>query len=381
VTSTLPQRPLATAAREAPSPAAAGEATSGQKERWTRLGHAGDVWRGRLALPTAGLLLVASASIAILAGPTAVGPREVLATLLHHLLGLSLPVGDVQETIVWEIRLPRVLLAGLVGATLALAGGAYQGVFRNPLADPYLLGVAAGAGFAAALVIVAPIPFLAGQIGLLPVAAFLGALAAVAVTYRLARVGGSTAVATLILAGVAVSSLAVAATSYLMLADRRDTISILTWLMGGFNGATWAQLPLLLPYALPAGIVIVLHGRLLNVLQLGDEEAQQAGVDVERTRLAVLLSASLATAAAVSVAGIVGFVGLIVPHVARLLGGPDYRRLLPLAVLLGAAFLVLADLVARTLVSPGELPVGVVTATLGSPFFLYLLRRQRRTLG
>jgi iron complex transport system permease protein len=298
--------------------------------------------------------------------------------LLRHLLLLNLDVAPVSDTIVWEIRLPRVLLAGLVGGTLAYSGAAYQGVFRNPLADPYLLGVAAGAGLAATIVIVGPVPATYGNFSLITLAAFGGALVAVVLTYGLARMGGTTPTTTLILSGVAVSALAVSATSYLMLANQRDTISVLSWLLGGFNNSGWNKMSFIVPYALPAAVVIFLHGRLLNVMQLDEHQAQQLGVNVERTKLIVLLASSLATAAAVSVAGIIGFVGLIVPHAVRLLLGPDYRRLLPLVALLGASFLILADLAARTAISPGELPVGVITAFLGAPFFLYLLRRQRK---
>lgn len=330
------------------------------------------------AYPLALALLVFALILGTAIGPVGIGPDEVMRVLLRHLLRLDSGVAPVSDTIIWEIRLPRVLLAGLVGGTLAYSGAAYQGVFRNPLADPYLLGVASGAGLAATIVIVGPVPATYGNFSLITLAAFGGALAAVALTYGLARMGGTTPTTTLILAGVAVSALAVSATSYLMLANPRDTISVLSWLLGGFNDSGWPKMWFIVPYTLPAAAVIFLHGRLLNVMQLDEQQAEQLGVNVERTKLVVLLASSLAAAAAVSVAGIIGFVGLVVPHVVRLLLGPDYRRLLPLAALLGASFLILADLAARTAVSPGELPVGVITAFLGAPFFLYLLRRQRK---
>lgn len=330
------------------------------------------------AYPVALALLGVALMLGTAIGPVGIGPAEVMKVLLRHLLQLNVDVAPVSDTIVWEIRLPRVLLAGLVGGTLAYSGAAYQGVFRNPLADPYLLGVAAGAGLAATVVIVGPVPATYGNFSLITLAAFGGAVAAVALTYGLARMGGTTPTTTLILAGVAVSALAVSATSYLMLAHQRDTISVLSWLLGGFNNSGWNKMWFIAPYAVPAAAIIFLHGRLLNVMQLDEQQAQQLGVDVERTRLIVLVASSLATAAAVSVAGIIGFVGLIVPHAVRLLLGPDYRRLLPLAAILGASFLILADLAARTAISPGELPVGVITAFLGAPFFLYLLRRQRK---
>ncbi len=340
-----------------------------------------EVWARSLrvaAYPLALALLVFAVMLGTAIGPVGIGPAEVVKVLLRHLLQLNLHVAPVSDTIVWEIRLPRVLLAGLVGGTLAYSGAAYQGVFRNPLADPYLLGVAAGAGLAATIVIVGPVPATYGNFSLITLAAFGGAVVAVALTYGLARVGGTTPATTLILSGVAISALAVSATSYLMLAHQRDTISVLSWLLGGFNNSGWNKMWFLAPYTVPAAVVIFLHGRLLNVMQLDEQEARQLGVNVERTKLIVLLASSLAAAAAVSVAGIIGFVGLIVPHTVRLLLGPDYRRLLPLAALLGASFLILADLGARTAISPGELPVGVITAFLGAPFFLYLLRRQRK---
>ena len=331
------------------------------------------------ALTLASMALLATILAGVAVGPVGVAPVDVVKVLLRHALSLDLAVPALADTVVWEIRLPRVVLAALVGATLAYSGGAYQGVFRNPLADPYLIGVASGAGLAATAVMVSPLPVTYGNFSLITLAAFGGALAAVALTYALARVGGTAPVTTLILAGVAVSALAVSATSYLMLANQGDTIRVLSWLLGSFNDSSWQEIWLILPYTLPAAAVTLLHARVLNVMQLDEHEAKQLGVHVERTRLIVLCAASLAAAAAVAVAGIIGFVGLVVPHVARLLVGPDYRRLLPIATLLGAAFLVLADLGARTAVRPGELPIGIVTAFFGAPYFLFLLRRQRRS--
>ena len=330
------------------------------------------------AFPLAVLAVAAALVLGMAVGPVSIPPGDVLRALSNRILLTDFDLPRTTDTIVWEIRLPRVLLAGLVGATLAYSGAAYQAVFRNPLADPYLIGVASGAGLAAAAVIVSPLPLTYFGVSLLTLAAFVGAIAAVALTYSLARVAGTTPTTTLILAGVAVSALAVSATSYLMMANQQDTVSILAWLLGGFNTTGWREMTYILPYTLPAAAVVFVHGRILNVMQLDEAQAQQLGVHVERTKLIVLVVASLAAASAVAVAGIIGFVGLVVPHAGRLLIGPDYRRLLPISALLGAAFLVLADTFARTAVSPGELPVGVVTAFLGSPFFLVLLRRQRK---
>jgi len=330
------------------------------------------------ALPLMLAVLLASLVAGAAIGPVAIGPGAVLRVLAAHLTGARANVDPVQDAIIWDIRLPRVALAAVVGASLAFSGASYQAVFRNPLADPYLLGVASGAGLAATVVIVLDLPLEYAHVSLITLAAFGGAVATVGLTYGLARVSGHAPVTTLILSGVAVSSIAVSLTSYLMLVSRESTSTILSWLLGGFNRAGWHEMLFILPYALPAAAVLLLHGRLLNVLQLDEQQARQTGVEVERTKAVVLLAASLAAAAAVAVAGIVGFVGLVAPHAVRLIAGPDYRRLLPLSALAGASFLVLADIGARSLLSPGEIPVGVITAVVGAPFFLYLLRRQRR---
>ena len=330
------------------------------------------------ALPLAGGLLVASLLVATSVGPAGIAVDEVVRVILGHVLGRDLATSRVADSVIWEIRLPRVLLAGLVGGTLAFSGAAYQGVFRNPLADPYLLGVAAGAGLAETVVIVSDLSTSLAGFSLLTLVGFAGAVASVLTAYSIARMAGGTPTTTLVLAGVALSSISVAGISYLMIVNNEDTLEILTLLLGGLNNSGWSDLQFILPYSLVAGAVIFLHGRLLNVLQLPEQEAQQVGVPVERTRLILLLAASLAAAAAVAVAGVIGFVGLIVPHVVRLLIGPDYRRLLPVAALGGASFLIVADLVARTVIEPSEVPVGVITALVGGPFFLYLLRRQRR---
>jgi len=327
-----------------------------------------------------GLAVVgATAGFALLWGAADIPPATIGRILLHR-LGLPVEVDWPQrwDAIVWEVRLPRVLLAGLVGATLAYAGATYQGVFRNPLAEPYLLGVASGAGLGATIVIISPLPFALGPLSPLPAAAFAGALAAVVLTYLLARVGPIVPITTLILAGVAVGSVCTAAISYLMLSNDDRTLPVLSWLLGGFNTSSWGRVWLLLPYAAVGGLILLPFGRTLNVLQLSEEQARQLGVNVEAVKLTLLAVASLATAAAVAVSGIIGFVGLVVPHAARLLWGPDYRRLLPLSAVLGASFLILADLLARTAAPPHEIPVGVITAFAGAPFFLYLLRRQRR---
>lgn len=344
----------------------------------------------RLARPLT-VSLVALLAVVLLAagiGSVAIGPADVTAAAARGLegsvraaLGLSQPESvdtgtRVADTIVWQIRLPRVALAALVGAALALAGAGFQGVFRNPLADPYLLGAASGAGFAAALVMVA-----GGAVGVLGrfgvgAAAFVGATLTVLLVVALARRGWTLPVVPLVLAGVVIGSCLAAGTSFVLLAAREQAAGILTWLLGSLAFASWERVASVVPLLLVAGAVLLLSARALDVLQLGELAALQLGVRVELLKLAVVVAATLATAAAVSVAGVIGFVGLIVPHAVRLAFGPDHRRLLPLAAVWGALFLVIADLVARTVIAPAEVPVGVVTALVGAPFFLALLRRR-----
>ncbi len=325
------------------------------------------------------LVLALAFVLGLALGPTAIAPGDTVRVLLSHLpgVGISDDISMATQNIIWEVRLPRVILAGTVGATLALTGAAYQGVFRNPLADPYLIGVATGAALGATIVVVSDVSYAWGGLSLLPLAAFAGAIISVVIVYGVARVGNTVPTTTLILAGVAVASLSTAITSYLMLRDTTNATAILSIILGGFNTASWTKVLWVLPYAVPAGVVILAHGRILNVLSLDEEQARFLGLDVERTKLLILGVASLAAAAAVSVGGTIGFVGLIVPHAVRLVWGPDNRYLLPLCIVLGAAFLIGADLIARTAESPSEIPVGIITAFFGVPFFLYLLRRAR----
>ena len=284
------------------------------------------------------------------------------------------------DTIIWQIRFPRIILAGLVGACLAISGATYQGLFRNPLADPYLIGVAAGAGLGATVVLVTSVPVYFHGFSLLPIAAFVGAVMAVTVAYVVAKQSGGLPLATLILAGVAIASLASAVTSYLMIHSDSDVRPVLAWLLGGFIGTQWDDVYIVLPYLIPGFLIMMAYARILNMFQLNEEEAKQLGVNVERTKIILIAMASLTTAAAVSVSGLIAFVGLIAPHAVRLVWGYDHRFLLPMAMITGAGFLIIADLVARTVVSPSELPVGIVTAFCGAPFFLYLLRSGRRAV-
>jgi iron complex transport system permease protein len=339
--------------------------------------------RGLRSLPlVAGLgCLAGAALLGVLAGPAQLDPRSVVLEVLDRapLLVLHSGLSEREAAILWELRVPRVVLGGLVGATLAVAGAAYQGVFRNPLSDPYLLGVAAGAGLGATLA-VAYLPRGARwPIDPLPLAAFAGALVAVAATYALALSGGrARTVTTLILAGVAVAAFFTAAQTFVQQRNVEDLRLVYSWLLGALGTASWADAALVAPYAFGSLLVIVAHRRLLDVMSVGEEEAASLGLDTKRIRLVVVVAASLGTAAAVAVSGLIGFVGIIVPHALRLLVGPAYRALVPLALVFGAAFLVLADLVARTVMAPAELPIGVITAFVGAPFFLVVLRTTKR---
>lgn len=334
-----------------------------------------------LALPlgSAVAALVAICLIAATLGKVAI-PIDAQLGIIASRVGLPVDATwpATWETILVEIRLPRIVLGALVGCGLAVAGATYQGLFRNPLADPYLLGVAAGAGLGAVVAFILPFsPALYG-VGIAQLLAFVGAFGAVAIVFSLARVGRTVPTTTLLLAGVALGSLLSAATAYLMYLFGDRLIVIYAWLIGGFNVATWTQVWLVAPGVLVSALVVALCGRMLNVLQLGEEGAAALGLSVEPVKLLLVVAGTLATASAVSAAGLIGFVGLIVPHAVRLLVGPDYRRLVPLSAILGAAFLVAADAVARSLPGPSEIPVGVVTAVCGAPFFLWLLRRQKR---
>jgi iron complex transport system permease protein len=310
--------------------------------------------------------------------------RIPLATIARMVaLRLHLPGAGVAdwpaswESIVFTIRLPRVILAGVVGASLAVSGATYQGLFRNPLADPFLLGVAAGAALGATTSIVLQLPARFYALGATQWSAFAGAMLAVVLVSALARFGDTTPLTALLLAGVAISALASALTSFLMYWYGDKLMVIYGWMMGGLTASSWGQVGQIAPYLAIGSLILLPSARLLNALQLGEEGALALGIDVERLKLVLVVVATMVTAAAVSVSGLIGFVGLIVPHIARLLWGGDHRRLLPCSLLLGAIFLIVADGLARTLLAPGEVPVGVLTALCGAPFFLFLLRRSK----
>jgi iron complex transport system permease protein len=330
-----------------------------------------------------GVGAVAVATVAgVAVGPVALDPLAVARELLDHLpfVDVDSGLGERQAAIVWQLRFPRVVLGLLVGAMLALAGGSYQGVFRNPLADPYLLGVAAGAGLGATVAIVSGSDIGTGFLDPVPLAAFAGALLAVALTYTLgAAAHGLRSPAALILAGVAIASFFTAIQTFVQHRESDTLRDVYAWLLGRLTTSRWDDVRLLVPYAILATVVLLAHRRVLDVLSVGDEEAAALGLHPQRARLLVVIAASLGTAAAVAVSGLIAFVGIIVPHTVRLLAGSSYRVILPLSMLFGGAFLVGADLVARMALSPAEVPIGVVTAFFGAPFFIVVLRTSRRS--
>ena len=340
-------------------------------------------WRGRI-YGIVGLVILLAV---VAAFATTVGSVKIPLLTTGTILLSKLPLVEIApewastlETIVIEIRLPRVMLAGLVGAALAAAGATYQGLFRNPLADPYLIGVAQGAALGAVIGFLLPSGWHALGFGIIPLLAFTGALISTTVVYLLARVGKTLPVTTLILAGVALGALLSSIVSYLIISSGDKLHSIMFWLMGSFSLSQWSEAIMVLPYMLVGLVVLLLYARSLNLMQLDEEQAQQLGINVERLKLILLGAATLITAAAVSFVGIIGFVGIIIPHAVRMIWGADYRFLLPLSILTGAIFLILADILARTALAPTEIPIGVITAICGAPFFLYLLRRRKRVI-
>jgi iron complex transport system permease protein len=302
-------------------------------------------------------------------GAVSIPVTDVIRTLSSHLLGTPIGVDRTTDAIIWNIRLPRVVLAALVGAALSIAGASFQGAFRNPLADPYLLGAAAGAGVGATLAI--------GYIqepALLTPLAFAGALAGVAAAWFVgSAAGGLQSSAVMVLSGVAVMSFLTAIQTVLQ-QQRSDSLQqVYSWILGQLSTGGWDAVQRALPGIVIGTVILLAYSRSLDLLELGDDKARTMGLSVSRVRMIIVIAASLATASAVAVSGLIGFVGLIVPHIVRRMVGTSYRKVLPLSLIVGAAFLVITDLLARTIISPAELPIGVITAFLGAPFFAWLL--------
>lgn len=332
---------------------------------------------GWVSIGGAMFLLVVAVAIGAVVGPADIGFAQVVSELASKVPGLDIQSGlsPIQQDILWSWRFPRVVLGMMVGGTLAVSGAAYQGAFRNPLADPYLLGVAAGAALGATLAIVSDLPS-----ALVVPAAFVGAVAAVIATFMLGRTLGDRSATTLILAGVAMASFLTALTTFVQQRNSETLREVFAWILGRLSTSGWREVGLLAPYAIVSVAVMLVYRRMLDVLAVGDDEAGSLGVKVARVRAIVVVAATAGTAAAVSVSGLIAFVGIIVPHAVRLFVGTSYRLVLPLSLLSGAAFLVVADLVARSVMAPAELPIGVVTSFFGAPFFMAVLRTSRRSL-
>jgi len=320
--------------------------------------------------------------IATAIGAVPISPLNMAKIMLDKtgLFHFSTTWQQSDETILFMIRLPRVVAGALVGAALASAGVLFQGMLRNPMADPYIIGTSAGAACGATVAMMFPVSVAFLSFGLVPIAAFFGALGAVLLVYNLARVGGKTPIVSMLLAGFAVSAMLAAVVFFIVTLSGRTELlqSVFSFLMGSISVSGWNQIIIIAPLIIGGIVAARFLSFRLNALSVGEEGAAYLGINVEREKILVLALGSLLTAAAVSISGLVGFVGLVVPHAVRLVLGPDHRLLLPAAALSGGAFLVLADLFARTVLAPSEIPIGILTAIIGAPFFIYLLRRTRR---
>lgn len=331
------------------------------------------------------VLLLLSVVVSLSLGSANLPLSHVWGIILHQLPFLEGIIDPnwaaSSEQIILKVRLPRVILAILVGACLSLAGAGFQGVLRNPLADPYTLGVASGSAVGAAFIILFGFHTILFGTWTIPLVAFVTGLISLLIVLRLANVQGKYKLETIILSGVVVSAFLGAIVSFMVSMSDQVVNEIVFWLMGSLALRGWSFTFVLMPYLAIGLVVLLSYGRTLNLFALGERQAAHLGVNIKRTRLVVLIVSTLITAAAVSIVGTIGFVGLVVPHLVRLLVGPDYRLLLPLTVIFGAIYVLWADTIARTLLSPTEIPLGVVTAVLGAPFFAYLLRRNKQMSG
>lgn len=340
-------------------------------------------WR-RITIWGSFLLLCAVTLISVTVGPAGITIKEALALLVAKVPGLGSlvdisPYPKTHQVIVYQVRAPRVVLAALVGGALAAVGTTFQGLFKNPMADPYVIGVSSGAALGAAVGIVTGFSRLLG-IWALPVAAFAGAALTTVLVYKLARVGNKLPVFNLLLAGVALSSFMTAIMSFLMILHARELAQIVYWTLGSFAGKDWSQVKVAAPVIVTGIAILWFFARELNAMLFGEETARTLGVDPEKMKKAILVVAAVTVSSAVAVSGTIGFVGLIVPHTVRLLTGPDHRFLLPCSVLVGGAFMVATDTFARVALAPTEIPVGIITALCGSPFFIYLLRKKKASV-
>lgn len=308
--------------------------------------------------------------------------RQAAAILLHKLpiVGSRVSLeglGENYVNIIWKLRLPRILLAGLVGVGLSVSGASFQSMFKNPMADPYVLGVSSGSALGATLAIVLGVSGIVG-VGGVTAMAFVGAISTVFIVYNIARVGNKVPIVSLVLAGISVSYLFSAVISIMMIFNRTQVDKIVFWLMGSVSTASWSEVAILFPFVLGGAVVISVFSRDLNVMLLGDESATSLGIEVEKVKKLLLVVNSVIVAVSVSVSGIIGFVGLIIPHTIRLLLGPDNRALIPFSAVAGAIFMIASDTLARTIAPPAEIPVGAITSVFGAPYFIYLLIKNKR---
>jgi len=330
-----------------------------------------------LAIAVLCIVLAGAMLLGVGIGESDIPFHRTMALIGSTLLPIAHDWTAAEESMILFIRLPRVILAALVGASLAICGAVLQSLFRNPMADPFLLGISNGAALGASLVLVTGLAVGSGILGI-PIAAFTFGLLTIIIVYELARVGNRVPVTSLLLCGIAVAAFMSAGTSFLLFVSGENLHQVVFWLLGGIAGRGCEYDFLLLPFVVGGSVLFFSLSRPLNALMFGEESAQYLGIDVERLKKLILVAVSLVTGAAVSVSGIIGFVGLITPHMVRLWAGPNHRALLPLSLLIGAILLVLADLASRMILAPNELPIGIITALCGAPFFAYLLRRRSR---
>ncbi|KJS84399.1 MAG: iron ABC transporter [Peptococcaceae bacterium BICA1-8] len=329
------------------------------------------------------LLLFVTTFMAVVLGAASIPLKSALAILLPPFTGLDglfkgVEITEVQRGIILQLRLPRVMQAAIVGASLAVAGAVFQGLFRNPMADPYVIGVSSGAALGAVVAMLTGGTLFFAGFTAVPLFAFIGGVLTITLVYYMSRVGKVVPVMTLLLAGIAVSAFLSAVVSLLTYFAGEKLDQVVFWMMGGVGGASWARVTAMLPYVIVGFCCIYYYAKELNVLLLGEETARHLGVNTERVKKILLAAASLLVAAAVSTSGIIGFVGLVVPHFIRMLVGPDHRILLPASSLLGANLLIAADTLARNIIAPAELPVGIITAMVGAPMFIYLLKKRKK---
>ncbi|MGM0397116.1 MAG: FecCD family ABC transporter permease [Bacillota bacterium] len=331
------------------------------------------------------ILLIVTIGITATIGSASIVPLDVYRVVASKLPGLRNVAGvdgitAAQHSIIWDVRLPRVILGVLVGAGLSISGASFQGLLKNPMADPYILGISSGAALGAAIAIILKVDFAILGFTAISIMAFVGALIAVTLVYNIGRIRNQVPVTTLLLAGVAVGQFLTAITSLLMVIYNRDMTKIIYWTLGSLSGKGWTPVTTISIPIIVAMAMTIFFARDINIMLTGEESAKSLGVNVERTKVYVLLIGTFITSMAVSISGIIGFVGLIIPHIVRLIVGPDHRILLPASAVVGSIFMVFTDTIARTVISPMEIPVGIITAIFGGPFFIYLLRSKKKAL-